>query len=704
MTIQEIQMKMIRERVVDSLLRKGIVPSSEHVEKEVARCLSKIKIGEPIFKRRLAIPNEKSSVDDYNNMFAEIKEDLIVSYELLKEISNQVMAAADYYDISRTRLNRKIHKLELLNERIEQSKLLDKTTTVVGDDFGDYTKIEFIGDEKRNIPATTAFVDLISGAAELIHEKSNTTRYNLSDSKVSFTVNKGEIEHLSPINSIKEESMYDAWRAVVKSKDDSGMTGEVTIEMKETCGISKVVIHMQSGRKLSVMLEVSTDGMSYNRLEERRINSVYQWSLNNKKARFIRFKITHDEPTNGNGGYFDYSFGIKKVDVMIVSHVPNAVFVSKPHTIDNLRQIESVKLDVEDVRHPGTDIRYYYGVDDGETMIEWNEIEKGVEFDTGDVETLYASVDKFSTDYGKVALESFGQKYYSIFSLPGNATLEGTKIRMARNMWLKEIIPAPLEINEIEDNSDIATYQTGPQDWIRNSSSFKAFINVNNRKDYLSTNYFHRYTTYIYSEVDTEIEGKFYTSNNNPDVTESSWCVYINGEKSKGRTNKNSPNINTSYKLGITKGWNTIQVYAYSKEESEQINLDFYEPDLEVDIYGVKENLTEVSLYDLINNSTTRTLTRFAIQESKDSNGKSMSRIIVNYNPRQLDLMPVFSSVEAKGQRIIAGDGIEYEISYKTTEEPKTEDIKVRLMAVLKRDSEIKNVSPSIRKYSLEVK
>ena len=711
MSVSVTQIGLAQEQITTKYLREGILPSASLITKEVAAYFAKKRAGLPRFTYREAYANQRSNMEHYNYMMAEAYEDIHVSYEDIKRLGNEVLSITSYYESNRIKINRKLQNLEVLNERLEQRKLTSQVTDVVGDNLTDFTRIEFIGDESRNIPKTTAFVNLLTNDIEIPRKRGKTHKYDISKATVKFASNKGKVVHFSSINTVLTDTMYDAWRCVVESDDDSGVKGCLTIELEEPIHVSNVIINMQSGRKLLTLLEVSVDGgNTYKRYEERSINSTYQWIIPNQMVTHIRFHISHHEPTNANGELFDYLFGIKRIELLEVLYEDKAVFVSKPYSLPRLNQIESVLLNTEDSSvHPSTSVRYFYGLDDGMTPVEWNEIKnKEVHF-TGDVETLNVHVDRYTDHYGKKVYEYYGQKFYTIFQFPEKSTLTNTKVLMGRNMWLKEIIKAPFEDNppEVDDESDKVTYQTGPQDWVRAVSSFKGFLHVNSRRDFLSKNHFHRYTIYIESEENDEFVGTFYKSNSNESPSQASWTVYVNGEKNKGRTNKDPENeMNINYNISLSKGWNKIEVYAYAKEENEQINLDFYKPNMRYNIYGVQEPLTEVTLYDLINNSTTRTPTRFSVDERELFDGSVVNSIVLNYNPKQLDLMPVISNNHdgTTTEKIIPGDGIEYEISYKYAPTGLLNDIKVRFMAILTKETPQIQTSPTIKGYTLQFK
>lgn len=684
MGISTTQLRRAQEKVTSAYLRKGVVPSASLINKSVEDMFKDKRAGLPRFTYREAIKNSKSKVTDYNSMFFEMLEDLIVSFEDTRRLSNEILGIVSYYESNQIKINRKLNDLEILNEQLEETQLTEQLSVVIGDNFTDFKGIDFTGDKSRNIGTSTAFINLLTNDVEMNRKRGETYKHDLSNAEVLFKTNKGKVINLSPLNAILKDTMYDAWRSIVETDDDSGLTGVVTIRFNTLVDVSNIVIHMQNGRKLSTCLEVSDNDIDYKRLEERKVVNTYQWNMSTQKVSSIRFTIKHDEPNRSNGELFEYIFGIKKVEVLEVLYEDRAVLVSKPFAIPHLKAIEAVTLEAEESIPPSASIRYFFGIDDGVNMVEWREIRNNERTVTGDVEDVTLYVDKYTPEYSKFLYEKYGAKFFSVCNIGDQITGVGTTVRMGRNMWLKEVIVAPFEYEKTDDESDAVVYPTGPHDWVRNMSSRKGFVRVQNRFDYLAVDQFHRYTVHIHAIDQEDVLATIGTT------ADSSHSVYINGAITKG--------VGEKYTLRLIKGWNKIEIYAYARIPGEELVMDFYTPSMRNDIFGIKDNLTEISFYDLMHNTTTRTLTKFALDN------KEKRSIIVNYDPKRLDIQSDFTE-GAKGQGrekvSVYGDGIEYEVTYKKAEEL-YDDLKIRFMAVLSKENTQIETTPLLKGYKLK--
>lgn len=684
MGISTTQLNRAKDKVTENYLRHGIVPSASLINKDVEDMFKEKRAGLPRFTYREAVKNQRSVVSDYNSMLYEMLEDLVVSFDNTKRLSNEILSIISYYESNQIKVNRKLQNLEVLNEQLEETQLTGQASIVVGDNFTDFKTIDFIGDKTRNVGVTTGFVNLLTNDVEMNRKRGETYKHDLSGADISFTPSKGKVINLSPMNAALKDTMYDAWRAIVETDDDSGLTGTVLIRFNEPVEISNVVIHMQNGRKLYTCLEVSDNDIDYKRLEERKVVNTFQWNMPSQTVTSLRFTIKHDEPNRSNGEMFEYIFGIKKIEAMKVLYEEKAVLVSKPFDISHLKAIEAVTLEAEESVPPSTSIRYFFGIDDGENMVEWRELKNNERVVTGDVEDVTLYVDKYTPNYAKFLYEKYGAKFFSVCNIGDQTTGTGTVVRMGRNMWLKEVIVAPFEYEKTDDDSDKVVYPTGPHDWVRNVSSRKGFVRVQNRFDYLAADQFHRYTVHIHAIEQEDVLATIGTT------ADSSHSVYINGAMTKG--------VGENYTLRLVSGWNKIEIYAYARIPGEELVMDFYTPSMRNDIFGIKDNLTEISFYDLMHNTTTRTLTKFALDDKENKS------IIVNYDPKRLDIQSDFTE-GAKGQGkekvSVYGDGIEYEVTYKKAEEL-YDDLKVRFMAVLSKENTQVEATPLLKGYKLK--
>ena len=108
-------------------------------------------------------------------------------YDANIEANNKAVAIQEYYDTEKTRVMNAIQKLSLRVQNINEimnSSIAGKQYVQVFDDLYD---VEYYGDSERNIPYTTAFIDLLQ--KKMYTEKSNTkiNKINISNSDIKIT-------------------------------------------------------------------------------------------------------------------------------------------------------------------------------------------------------------------------------------------------------------------------------------------------------------------------------------------------------------------------------------------------------------------------------------------------------------------------------------------------------------------------------------
>lgn len=245
-------------------------------------------------------------------------------------------------------------------------------------------------------------------------------------------------------------------------------------------------------------------------------------------------------------------------------------------------------------------------------------------------------------------------------------------------MWMREMIPAPFIYVPSDDASDRVVYQTGVKDWLRAGTAKKDYLRIDQGVDFLTENFFHRYTTYIYavndSIINTTIQGS----------SETSHAVFVDDEEVKG--------IQHSYPIVLRAGWNKIEVYAYARKINEELILDIYVPNTNYEVFAYKDLLEQVSVYDLLNNTNNRMHNRFAIDKKNN--------VLVNYNPLNMELAMRQNTLTQSISRI--ENGMEYTLEYAYAVTDK-EVHHVRMMAVLSKENELVNTIPRLASYQLKI-
>lgn len=681
MPIKDMQRNLVKKRVLQEKLREGFYPSVLLVEQLADEAFKDKPAGVPRFTYRPMIKGAASSVDDYNQLFKEIGIDLIVGFEEVKYLNNKIMSLSQYYESNRTKVDKELQNIELKSTAIQMKSEAKGNTEVVGDMINNFLNIDFKGNNKRNIPKTDAFVNLKFGEVEMKRARNSTYKHDLSDAKVRFQAEDPELQviHLSPTNSALTDTIYDAWRTIVVSKESKTVVAHLTLELEDIIHATNISIDTQVGNPVYVTLLVSSDGKEFTTYEKRKVVNGYQWAFERREIKIIKFRLEKREEDRPNGSEFEYLFGAKNIQAIEERYVDSSYFVSKPFELRDHEAVESIKLDVTDYLPPDTSMRYYVGFDYDSNVIEWQEITKDRAVITEMVRPYKMELNKFTAGYGDLMYERFGQRYHRLAKLTHKPLKKSVQLFIGRNMWLRETIPVPFTYKETDDASDKVVYQTGVHDWIRVGTARKDYIRIQNRFDFLQQDRFHRYTTNVFIEEPETYRSIIRSSKN------ASHSVFLNGSQLKP--------IGDDYSLAFKYGWNQIVVYAYSRDENEELLLDFYVPKMSNRIFANRHPLEQVSLYDMLNNTSNRMHGRFAIDE--DNN------LIVNYHPKTLDIQNTLSRGQEDAKKEIRlSEGIEYSLEYKYSVSDK-DTHKIRFMAILSKERELIQTTPRLKDYKL---
>lgn len=663
MSIKETQRSLIQQKVVQEQLRKGEYPSISFIDKTIEEQFGGKITGTPRFTHRLISKGATSDAAGYNAMLAEIEDDLGVGFEEVRSLNNQIMALSSYYDSTRVRVEQDLRAVELKAAILATRTQSHINRDAVGDNINDFSRVEFTANLRRNIPRTDALIDLRHSEVGLDKVKNATTKHDLSAAIVTVrTLTKSaKITHLSPATNSLQDNVEDAWRSVVTSSEELGAVLQMDVELTAAAKMTSVAIDSQSGKPATITLYLSGDGETFTEFETRRVLSKYQWVFDRRDVLAIRFRLEKNEEDQLNGTDREYMFGAKTIEAKDDLYTKQAYFVSKPYAINSHDAIDYIHLSADDYQPPGTHIRYYVGLDYDTNLIEWQEIQSDRPIEMKMVQTRNLEIDPYADGYNVLKYQNFGQSFYGIQQLPQKPLAGTTQLLMGRNMWTKETIAAPFT-----DNEEGSPYETSMKDWIRVASPRKMYMNIDNYTDVLEKDTFQRYVTYVYI-ADLSVQ---HGSEGSITVGEhASHALYVNNNRVKS--------VNGGYQLSFKQGWNKIEILTYSRQLGQEILFNLYLREVSDQVYANHETLQEVSLYDLLNNTSSRTYNRFAVDES--------NTIIVNYNPKELDI-----------QR----NGVEYSLSYRYSVSDKDKH-QIRFMAILSKEDDDVTMSPRLKGYQL---
>lgn len=684
--IRDTQRALVQKEVLQSKLREGISPSALVIDQLVQEAFRVKPEGVPRFTYREMPKGQVSSVEEYNALFKELGFDLEVAFEENRYLNNRLMAVTSYYETERRRINKELARITEKTKWVQMKQEAATNTEVVGDTLQNFLHIDFQGNEKRNIPQTNAFVDLVNSNVQMIRVAKQTIKHDLTKAKLNFYAESPEfpIIHLTPVESAMQDTIYDSWRAIVINKLATNLNSFLDAELPEPVPATNVSIDTQVGNPVFVTLFLSKDGKVFLPLERRKIINTYQWNFERQEVKAIRFQFEKKEEDRANGSDYEYLFGAKNITLMEEKYMDKSYFVSQPFDLPDHEDIEKVSLEIDDLTPAGTNIRYYVGRDYDDNVIEWEELRKDRPIVSDQIKSRRIDINKYTPGYGKLINETFGQNFHAIATLPHRPLKKSMKLMIGRNMWLRETIPAPFT-HDANDDTNKTVYQTSVKDWVRIGTPKKEYVRVNNRVDYLQKDTFQRYTTFIYMDDPQNYRAIISTGKN------SSHIALLNGAELKL--------VGGNYNLSLQKGWNKLQVYAYAQDIGEEIVLDFFTPQMSSRIYADKNPLQQVSMYDMLNNTNSRLNGRFAVDENNN--------VVVNYHPRIADVAhgltkPMGQTLEEAQNGVQLAEGVEYTLQYKYSLR-KERHHKLRFMGILTKEKERIETTPSFKGYKLIV-
>lgn len=661
MTMKETQANLIRDTLILKELQHGNFPSVSLIEEQLQRVMENQIAGRPLFTYIEMVKGKASDSVAYNNMFGNMSRDLEVSFEATKNLNNRIMALASYYESSRTGIDRELKRIERNAEILHQRSLSHVNRDVVSDTLSDFSMIEFKANNARNIRKTNALVDLRHGEVYLDKAQEQTKKYDLSSAKVGFkaTTEHAILSHISsPINALNDNT-ENGWRTKIVVDQPGGAAGQLDVLLPEAVYATSVSIDMQVGKPLSCTLLLSKDGESFTEYETRVVTTTYQWVFEKQQVGQIRVLVTKTVEDERAGNDYIYMFGAKSISLLNEEYMKEGYLVSLPHVIHHHEAIDYIHLETDDYIPPGTNIRYYVGMDYDSNVIEWQEIEKNRPIEMRMVQDYHLDVDSYIEGYGDLLYTNFGQSFYRIARLPYKPLDKSIQLQMGRHMWLKESIPATVVTPEN------GVYQTSVRDWIRAPSSKREYMNTDNYQDVLTKDTFQRYTTYVYLGGAMNYDCKISVGE------EASVALVLNNNRVKA--------VDHTYSLQFKAGWNKLEVLTYAHHEGQEILFSLYLREISDRIYADNVPLTQVSLYDLMNNTSGRIHNRFAVDG--DNN------VIVNYNPREND---------------VRRHGVEYTLTYNYSVSEMTRH-QIRLMAILSKEDAETTITPRIKDYKLVI-
>ena len=441
MSISKIQYNTKKEEFKQELLKKGIEPNNYELNNLLSEFFDNKTLGMPYYAPIKQERYETSNREAYNYTFKALGQDMQTIYDANIEANNKAVAIQEYYDTEKTKVMNAIQKLSLRVQNINEimnSSIAGKQYVQVFDDLYD---VEYYGDSERNIPYTTAFIDLLQ--KKMYTEKSNTkiNKINISNSDIKITgidkfkkrITEGEL------SNILTDTIDSVYTVVCKSDKNQEMEISIIIDLKSLMDINTVLFSFTSSRQLKCELSLSEDGENYINVHDITGTNLIEWNFPTKTIQYIKINIIKSEAdgyglTESNTEYYEYYYILKNISVALETFESKSVFVSKKIEFDDL--VNSITLNVTDRIYNDTRIDYFIGFDNGDSKGGWGSIENHKAHDLFMIEKKNKILNyhlKDSNDFGE--MEPAATELYKLYKIPNTVNRNSIKITPGYNMW-----------------------------------------------------------------------------------------------------------------------------------------------------------------------------------------------------------------------------------------------------------------------------
>lgn len=680
MSISAIQRRRKTRKFTQQLLQKGIEPNNFELNRMLTEYFDNHTLGMPYYAPIKQKPYEESSKDDYNHNFLGFKEDIETIYEANIEANNKAVAMQEYYDLEKNKVRNALTKLNLRIENITEALKSTSHVKQYVQVFDDVYSIEFYGNAKRNIPYTTAFVDLLQ--KKLYTDKTSAKVNKLGMVNASISIDgltsfyscqtDGELE------KILTDTIDNVYVISARSIDENEKTITLLLDLGKLTTFNCVMFSYTSTKEMPCELSLSEDGENYISVYDVSSRDYIEWNFNAKTARYIKITCHKPEPdgvitASEDTAYYEYYFMFKNISIAREEFESKSVFVSKLIDFDDLTS--TIRLDATDMIFNNTRIDYFIGFDNEVDKIGWDAIDNHKDHKLFMFEKRHKILNAH-VDAGDFGTQGTVTHLYKLYKLPNTVNRNSIKVTPAYNMWDVKRYTRKTG----DSNDDGFSLVTGDfSEHIDKCNMTQLFMDCENYDGFqIRTNVLYVMTQYISLEQSMNLYNKFIRITDTEcqsNVAGAEIRVFLNGyEVTPSETNK--------YSFGLHKGVNKIQIAIYcpsnnALEKRLYHNLNFKE--LTNDVFGcVPMKYTTNTILDKMVGETYKYYT------IKDG------YIYVKCNPDDM----IHSDLEDMG----------YFTSYYCLREDMVDyftdnHIKFRIMAVL--TSNDKNVSPELINFRI---
>ena len=683
MSISKIQRDRKTKEIAENLVKKGIEPNNYELNNKLREHFDNHIMGMPYYSPIKQKPYEESSKDDYNHNFLTFKEDIETAYEANIETNNKAVSIQEYYDTEKKKVQHSIDKVALRVKNLEDSLKNNKRIQEYVEVFDSLYNIELYGNEERNIPYTTSFIDLLQ--RKVCTEKTNAqvNKLSIEDATISLLgldnfqgyTTEGSLE------KVLNDTINDVFIFVGQSSENSPKALNILLDLGKLINFNTVFFKSTSSNDMTFTLALSDDGNSFYSAYDITGKDLVEWNFQEKKARYIKITCTKKEAdgqaTNTQGfNIYEYYYIIKNITIALESYEDKSIMVTKPIEFDNLTNF--IRLDAVDNTYADTNINYFIGFDNNEDKIGWDAIENHKDHLLFMFEKQHKIINPGIQDnYG---IQSPLTGLYRLYRLPSGVNANSIKLFPGYNMW--HIKKYSRKEGDYDDGFDLK--DSDITDLIQKCTLEESFMDCENyMKKEIDSNKLYIFTQYVDCKQTDSIYNKSIKickptgelEIDNYEDVRSVIRIFINGYEQITGTNG-------LYSFNLKKGMNKIQMAIYYPQSIVTKAILVHDINFKVltnDVFAKPPmKYTNVSM---LSKSLEKTYDYYTIQNNVIYLNVDPTEIISNYN-EDMGFFLTYYGLKENMQRYFTANKLRF-----------------RIMAIL--NSKNKNVSPSINSFRI---
>ena len=678
MSISKIQRDRKIRQFAQELAQKGIEPNNYELNNLLREYFDNHTMGMPYYSPIKQIPYEESSKNDYNHNFYTFNEDIETVYEANIEANNKAVSIQEYYDTEKAKVFHAIDKIVLrancLQESLKSNKQIQEYVEVFDSLYG----LELYGDESRNIPYTTSFIDLLQ--KKVVTEKTNSQVNKLSivNAKISLTGldNFGGYDTQGDLDKILNDTINDVYIFTGQSSNNNAKSLSLIVDLDEIMKFNTVFFKSTSSNDMTFTLALSDDGNNFYTVYDINGKDLLEWNFETKAARYLKITCTKNEADGesvNTQGYnvYEYYYIFKNITIALENFESQSILVTKPIEFSNLTNF--IKLDAVDMTYSNTRINYFIGFDNSHDKIGWDAINNHEEHQLFMFEQRHniANTGTYE-DYG---VQSDLTGLYKVFQLPSGVNINSLKVTPGYNMWSVH------RYNRLDGDYDDGFHlkETDVTEFIKKCTKTQLFMDCENYTNFeLHSNVLYLFTQYVDSPETISIYNKFIrviTNQEGDTDADSTVRLFVNGYEQVAGDNG-------LYAINFKKGVNKVQMAIYCPA-SHVITRFLYHN------LNFKEITNDV----------------FAFKPMQYTNVNMLQKSLEpNYNYFTIKNNVIYVNIDPKEMIRSINNDMGFFISYyglkpNMQQYFKANKLRFRIMAVL--TSKSKNVSPSILNFRI---